>query len=160
MQPQTRTEHPDRVERGGDVVIAFGAVQGVEEEREARAVAVRRDLHPPPVAARRAPLDAAPYVIGVERSLAVLLAPVVPRVDFDPLVSGETRCRHLLYEPRQIAHIGDRCVHRIGRGGDVLGVLVLHSMACSCAGPPIATPKTDLGRGVRCSGSASRERGG
>ena len=35
-------EHPDRVERGGDVVIAFGTVQGVEEEGEARAATVRR----------------------------------------------------------------------------------------------------------------------
>jgi hypothetical protein len=33
---------------------------------------------------------------------AVLLAPVVPRVDFDPIVSRATGCRHLRYEARQI----------------------------------------------------------
>ena len=74
-------EHPDRVERRGDVVVALRAVQRLEEEREPRAVPVGRDLHPAVVAARRAPLDPAPLVVGAERRLAVLLAPVVARVD-------------------------------------------------------------------------------
>jgi hypothetical protein len=91
-------EHPDRVERGGDVVIALGTVEGVEEEGEARAVAVRRDFHLPPVAARRAPLDAAPFAIRVKGRFAMLLAPVVPGVDLDAVVSAGTGRRHLGYE--------------------------------------------------------------
>src|SRR5215213_7864956 len=56
-------EHPDRVERRGDRVVALGPVARVEEQREPRAVAVRVDLHPTVVAARRAPFDATLTVI-------------------------------------------------------------------------------------------------
>ena len=124
-------EHSDRIEGPGDVVIALGTVHGVQEESETRAVSVGRDLHPSVVAARRAPLDAPPGVIGVERRLPVLLAPVVTRIDFDAVVLGGTGCRHLRYEARQVGHVRDRGVHRVGRGGDVLGVLVLHLIASS-----------------------------
>jgi hypothetical protein len=81
----------------------------------------------------------------VERRLAVLLAPVVARVDLDAVAPGRTRRRHLRHEARQVAHVGDRGVHRVGRGGDVLGVLVLHAVP-----PPKSVGATLLERRRAC----------
>ena len=86
-------EHPDRVERRADVVFALGVVHRVQEEREPRAFAVRRDLHPSPIAARRTPLDPALCVVGVERRLTVLIAAVVARIDLYTIMSRRTRGR-------------------------------------------------------------------
>src|SRR4051812_30888975 len=99
-------EHPDGVERRGDVVVALRAVAGLEDQGEPRAVAVRVDPHPSVVAAGGAPFDPALAVVNPEGSLAVLLVSGVARVDLHAITGRPAGGGHLRHEPRQVAEVG------------------------------------------------------
>jgi hypothetical protein len=52
--------------------------------------------------------------IHVKRRLAVLLIPLVARVDLPPILASRTHPDHLGNEPREVGHVRDGRIHRVG----------------------------------------------